>query len=72
MPTENLPDNDRSRHWYDPPQEPIQSNRPFWLRLVLVLTFAVVVFALGHAMVRHHYFTGGAQNNSSTGGPTGP
>ncbi len=74
MPPENLPTNGPPHHWYDPQEPPraIRSNKALWLRLVLVLAFAVVVFALGRAMVRHHYFTGGAQNNSNTGGPTGP
>jgi hypothetical protein len=42
----------------------------WWLRFLLLILFVVLLFLLGQAMVRHHFFTGGAQNyGNHPGGP---
>lgn len=52
-------------HWYDPSGRPgvRRSSTDLWIRFLLLVLFALVVFALGHAMVRNHFFSGGALNN---------
>ena len=50
-------------------------DRRAWSELgkfLLLIAFVILVFLLGRAMVHHHFFTCGAQDNQSTGGPTGP
>ena len=50
-------------------------DRRAWSELgkfLLLIAFVILMFLLGRAMVRHHFFTGGTQNKHSTDGPTGP
>lgn len=52
-------------HWYDTQQhhETDCSTTVLCVRFLLVALFALLVFALGYAMVRNHFFSGGALNN---------
>jgi len=61
-------------HWYDPqPRHASDRSDATVLRSLLVIVLlGIVLFALGHTMVAHHFFTGGALNNRSTSGPVGP
>jgi hypothetical protein len=40
-------------------------------RFLLLVSFVIAVFLLGRAMVRNHFFSGGALNHHQ-GHPTGP
>lgn len=52
-----------------------QGGVPAWLgpaKAFGIILLTVAFYLLGHEMVSHHFFSGGAQNNRSTTGPTGP
>ena len=41
-----------------------------FVKFLLLVLFAIVLFLLGDSMVRHHFFTGGALNyHNHPGGP---
>ena len=73
MEPETPPQDSSPEPWYEPEEDPRPGDRgPKWAWLIWCVALAVLFYALGHAMVGHHFFTGGAQNNQNTGGPTGP
>ena len=73
MASGDLPNNGPPRNWYQPPEHPPRedSESVRWPRLVLALLFAAALFALGHVMIAHHFFAGGAQDNQMSR-PNGP